>query len=133
LEAAGHQASLEMMDNLDATVFGQGGTFLICTSTYGNGDVPDNAQALFASLESDKPSLSNVTYGVIALGDRTYKDTFCHGGVRFDRLLTELGARRVGDILKHDASSGTLPEEVAAQWVVPWVEQHLETSSEISQ
>jgi sulfite reductase alpha subunit-like flavoprotein len=133
LEAAGHQASLEMMDNLDATVFGQGGTFLICTSTYGNGDVPDNAQALFASLESDKPSLSNVTYGVIALGDRTYKDTFCHGGVRFDRLLTELGARRVGDILKHDASSGTLPEEVAAQWLVPWVEQHLETSSEISQ
>jgi sulfite reductase alpha subunit-like flavoprotein len=133
LQAAGHQASVEMMDNLDATVFAQGGTFLICTSTYGNGDVPDNAQALYASLESDKPTLSNVTYGVIALGDRTYKDTFCHGGVRFDRLLTELGARRVGDILKHDASSGTLPEEVAAQWVVPWVEQHLETSSEISQ
>jgi sulfite reductase alpha subunit-like flavoprotein len=133
LQAAGHQASVEMMDNLDATVFAQGGTFLICTSTYGNGDVPDNAQALYASLESDKPTLSNVTYGVIALGDRTYKDTFCQGGVRFDRLLTELGARRVGDILKHDASSGTLPEEVAAQWVVPWVEQHLETSSEISQ
>jgi MioC protein len=133
LQAAGHQASVEMMDNLDVAVFGQGGNFLICTSTYGNGDVPDNAQALFASLESDKPSLSNVTYGVIALGDRTYKDTFCHGGVRFDRLLTELGARRAGDILKHDASSGTLPEEVAAQWVVPWVEQHLETSSEISQ
>ena len=133
LEAAGHQAAVEMMDNLDATVFAQGGTFLICTSTYGNGDVPDNAHALFASLESDKPSLSNVTYGVIALGDRTYKDTFCHGGVRFDRVLTELGARRAGDILKHDASSGTLPEEVAAQWVVPWIEQHLETSSEISQ
>jgi MioC protein len=133
LEAAGHHASVEMMDNLDATVFAQGGTFLICSSTYGNGDVPDNAQALYASLESEKPTLANVTYGVIALGDRTYKDTFCHGGVRFDRLLTDLGARRAGDILKHDASSGTLPEEVAAQWVVPWVEQHLETSSEISQ
>lgn len=133
LEAAGHHASVEMMDNLDATIFAQGGSFLICSSTYGNGDVPDNAQALYASLESEKPNLANVTYGVIALGDRTYKDTFCHGGVRFDRLLTDLGARRAGDILKHDASSGTLPEEVAAQWVVPWVEQHLETSSEISQ
>jgi MioC protein len=133
LEAAGHHASVEMMDNLDATIFDQGGTFLICSSTYGNGDVPDNAQALYASLESEKPNLANVTYGVIALGDRTYKDTFCHGGVRFDRLLTDLGARRAGDILKHDASSGTLPEEVAVQWVVPWVEQHLETSSEISQ
>jgi hypothetical protein len=28
-------------------------------------------------------------------------------------------------MLMHDASSGTLPEELAAQWVVPWVEQHL--------
>ena len=34
-----------------------------------------------------------------------------------------------GLILMHDASSGTLPEEVAAQWVVPWVEQHLMASS----
>jgi len=25
-------------------------------------------------------------------------------------------------MLKHDASSGTLPEEVAAQWIVPWAE-----------
>jgi MioC protein len=133
LEAAGHHASVEMMDNLDAKAFSGGGIFLICSSTYGNGDVPDNAQALFASLESMRPTLSDVTYGVIALGDRTYKDTFCQGGVRFDQILTELGARRAGDILKHDASSGTLPEEVAAQWIVPWVEQHLGTSSEISQ
>jgi MioC protein len=133
LEAAGHDVSVEMMDNLDASVFDGGGIFLICSSTYGNGDVPDNAQALFASLESARPNLSAVTYGVIGLGDRTYKDTFCQGGVRFDELLTQLGARRAGDILKHDASSGTLPEEVAAQWVVPWVEQHLQTSSEIPQ
>ena len=132
LEAAGHQATIKVMDGLDASVFQGGGTFLICTSTYGQGDVPDNAQALFNSLESEKPNLVDVTYGIIALGDRTYKDTYCHGGIRFDKLLTELGARRVGDILTHDASSGTLPEEVAAQWVVPWVEQHVASSSEIT-
>lgn len=125
LEGAGHQATIQVMDALDAGVFEGGGTFLICTSTYGNGDVPDNAQGLYASLENDRPQLSQVTYGVIALGDRTYKDTFCQGGLRFDSLLTELGARRAGEILKHDASSGTMPEEVAAEWVVPWVEQHL--------
>jgi MioC protein len=130
LEVAGHQSSIQVMDGLDASIFQGGGTFLICTSTYGNGDVPDNAQALYASLESERPDLSGVTYGVIALGDRTYKDTFCQGGIRFDALLTELGARRAGEILKHDASSGTMPEEVAAQWVVPWVEQHLASSSE---
>ena len=123
LEAAGHEVSISMMDDLDASIFHPGGTFLICTSTYGQGDVPDNAQALYASLETERPDLSAVTYGVIALGDLTYKDTFCEGGTRFDNLLTELGARRVGEILKHDASSGTLPEEVAAQWIVPWATQ----------
>ena len=122
LEAVGHTASIRMMDDLDAKVFDGGGSFLICTSTYGQGDVPDNAQGLYASLETDRPDMSGVTYGVIALGDLTYKDTFCEGGIRFDILLTELGARRVGEILKHDASSGTLPEEVAAQWIVPWAE-----------
>ena len=122
LEAAGHAVTIRMMDDLDAGVFQAGGTFLICTSTYGQGDVPDNAQEFFASLERERPDLSGATYGLIALGDRTYKDTFCEGGIRFDQLLTELGARRIGELLKHDASSGTLPEEVAAQWIVPWAE-----------
>lgn len=130
LEGAGHQAEIQMMDSLDSTAVSGGGIFLICTSTYGQGDVPDNAQGLFNSLESERPDLTGMTYGVIALGDRTYKDTYCLGGRRFDDLLSQLGAKRVGEILQHDASSGTLPEEVAAEWVVPWVEQHLATSSE---
>jgi MioC protein len=125
LESAGHAATIQVMDNLDASVFATGGTFLICTSTYGAGDVPDNAQALFNSLETERPDLSSVTYNVIALGDTTYKDTYCEGGKRFDQMLSQLGAKRAGDILMHDASSGTLPEELAAQWVVPWVEQYL--------
>ena len=133
LEAAGYPARIHMMDDLDAGVFQGGGTFLICTSTYGNGDVPDNAQALFSSLETERPDLRNVIYGVIALGDTTYKDTFCEGGKRFDRILMELGARRAGEMLMHDASSGTLPEELAAQWVVPWVEQQLAPLRQVSQ
>ena len=125
LEGAGYTAKVQAMDGLDASVFSAGGAFLICTSTYGNGDVPDNAQALFASLEADRPDLSKVVYGVIALGDRTYATTFCFGGKRFDTLLTELGAKRVGEPLLHDASSGTLPEDVAVEWVVPWAESEL--------
>ena len=129
LEATGHCATIRMMDDLDASIFAEGGTFLICTSTYGQGDVPDNAQEFFASLERERPDLSSVTYGLVALGDLTYRDTFCEGGTRFDGLLTELGARRVGEVLKHDASSGTLPEEVAAQWIVPWAEMALAASA----
>lgn len=111
-----------LMDGLDASAFDGGGLFLVCTSTYGQGDVPDNAKALYESLLVTRPDLSRVQYGVVALGDRTYKDTFCNGGRRFDAILAELGARRVGEILFHDASSGTLAEEAATEWVGPWVD-----------
>jgi MioC protein len=110
-----------LMDGLDANVFAQGGLFLICTSTYGQGDVPDNAKALHDSLQALRPDLGNVQYGVIALGDRTYSETFCFGGKRFDKLLAELGARRIGEPMLHDASAGTMPEEVAAEWIEGWI------------
>jgi len=113
---------IKPMDGLDAGVFARGGLYLVCTSTYGQGDVPDNAKALYASLQSVRPDLANVEYGVIALGDRTYAETFCFGGKRFDELLTELGARRLGQVFRHDASAGTMPEELAADWVIGWME-----------
>jgi MioC protein len=43
------------------------------------------------------------------------------GGKRFDDVLSELGAERIGDRLMHDASSGTLPEEIAIEWAEAWV------------
>jgi len=110
------------MDGLDAGVFAGGGLFLICTSTYGQGDVPDNAKSLYESLQRGRPRLADVQYGVIALGDRTYADTFCNGGRRFDAVLAELGARRIGELLLHDASAGTMPEEIAEEWIGPWIE-----------
>jgi MioC protein len=110
-----------LMDNLDSSVFMSGGLFLICSSTYGQGDVPDNAKSLYESLLTQRPDLATVRYGVIALGDRTYAETFCNGGRRFDQILSELGAKRIGDILLHDASAGTMPEEVAAEWIEGWV------------
>lgn len=123
LGTAGREVELRMMDGLDAGVFAAGGAFLVCTSTYGFGNVPDNAVDLIESLEASRPDLSGVVYGVIALGDRTYGDTFCHGGVRFDKLLSSLGARRAGETLQHDASSGELPEEVAPAWALAWARQ----------
>jgi MioC protein len=129
LEGAGFTADVTLMDGLGPDVFPRAeanrddeAVFLICTSTYGNGDVPDNAQGLFEALETERPDLSAVRYGLIALGDRTYKATFAQGGLRFDALLAGLGARRIGDALLHDASSGTLPEDVAAEWSVGWAE-----------
>jgi len=110
-----------LMDQLDATVFQREGVFLICTSTYGQGDVPDNARALYEDLKAKRPDLSHVRYGVFGLGDRTYAETFNFGGKRFDELLAELGARRIGERHMHDASSGVLPEETALEWCQEWL------------
>ena len=110
-----------LMDRLDSSVFSRDGVFLICTSTYGQGDVPDNAKALYDDLRAKRPNLSGVRYGVFGLGDRTYAETFNFGGKRFDDILTELGARRIGERHKHDASSGVLPEETALEWCRQWL------------
>jgi MioC protein len=112
-----------LMDNLDSSVFEREGVFLICTSTYGQGDVPDNARALYEDLQKKRPDLSRVRYGVFGLGDRTYAETFNFGGKRFDEILGELGATRVGERHTHDASSGILPEETALEWCQAWAEK----------
>ena len=110
-----------LMDGLDASVFSGNSVFLICTSTYGQGDVPDNARALYEQLKSARPNLSHVRYGVFGLGDRTYAETFNFGGKRFDELLAELGAERIGERHMHDDSSGILPEETALEWCQEWL------------
>ncbi|HEY2337383.1 MAG TPA: flavodoxin domain-containing protein [Burkholderiales bacterium] len=115
------QVETLLMDTLDAAVFSREGVFLICTSTYGQGDVPDNARALYEDLKAKRPNLSHVRYGVFGLGDRTYAETFNFGGKRFDEILSELGAERVGERHTHDASSGILPEETALEWSRDWL------------
>ena len=110
-----------LMDKLDESVFAREGVFLVVTSTYGQGDVPDNAKGLYERLKAQRPDLSRVRYGVFGLGDRTYAETFNFGGKRFDELLAELGARRIGERVQHDASSGVLPEEMAVEWGEGWL------------
>jgi MioC protein len=119
-----------LMDTLDSSVFAREGVFLVCTSTYGQGDVPDNAKALYEDLKEKRPDLSRVRYGVFGLGDRTYAETFNFGGKKFDELLAELGAERVGERHMHDASSGILPEETALEWGAEWLRKVRERLSQ---
>ena len=117
-----------LMEKADASVFSRPGVFLICTSTYGQGDVPDNAKALYEELRRKRPSLAHMRYGVFGLGDRTYAETFNFGGKRFDELLAQLGAERIGERHMHDASSGVLPEETALEWCQEWLAKLKETA-----
>jgi MioC protein len=122
LDDGATQVEALLMDGLDSAVFGRDGLFLICTSTYGQGDVPDNARALYEDLQKKRPDLARVRYGVFGLGDKTYAETFNYGGKRFDDILAELGAKRIGERYRHDASSGVLPEEKAVEWCREWLE-----------
>ncbi|HTP62996.1 MAG TPA: flavodoxin domain-containing protein [Burkholderiales bacterium] len=115
------QVETLLMDKLDSGVFAREGIFLIVTSTYGQGDVPDNAKNFYEDLKARRPDLSRVRYGVFGLGDRTYAETFNFGGKRFDDVLRELGAQRIGERVQHDASSGVLPEEMAVEWGEGWL------------
>jgi len=91
--------------------------------------VPDNAKALYEALCTRKPDLAGVRYGVFGLGDRTYAETYNFGGKRFDEILQALGAERIGERYANDASSGTLPEEIAVEWAQSWVEKVREAYS----
>lgn len=123
LSAAGWEVEILLMDDLGPEVFEAGEVYLICSSTYGQGDVPDNGQAFLEALQAQRPDLTGVRYGVIALGDMTYAQTFCFGGKTFDKELAALGATRIGEPMLHNASGGTLPEDEAGAWAEDWANE----------
>ncbi len=65
------------------------------TSTYGEGQMPDDAQAFWKSLCSAKArQLDLVEFAVLGLGDSSY-EKFCQAAKNLDKRLEELGAKRV--------------------------------------
>jgi sulfite reductase (NADPH) flavoprotein alpha-component len=68
-------------------------TIVIVTSTYGDGEPPDNASEWMSYLKfSDHLDLSHLSYAVIGLGD-SYYPHFCQAGKDFDEFLTKRGAK----------------------------------------
>lgn len=116
--------AVTLMDGLGPEALGpaEERIVLVCSSTYGQGDIPDNGKPLFDALAAQRPDLSHLRFGVLGLGDRTYKDTFNAAGARWEALLLELGARRIGERAALDAASGELPEDTAVEWMRGWVE-----------
>lgn len=85
---------------------------LIITSTYGDGEPPDQAAEFHAWLMSDAaPRLEQVSYSVLALGDTSYPD-YCKCGIEFDTRLASLGARQIHARVDVDVD----PDVPYAQW-----------------
>lgn len=116
---AGVATETILMDGLGADALDGFDTIIIISSTYGHGDIPDNGQAFFEAL-SAVDSLAGKSFTVFALGDRTYMDTFCHAGEKWDALFADKGATRIAPLERHDASAGTLAEDEAGVWAAGW-------------
>lgn len=93
--------------------------WLICTSTHGAGELPDNIQAFAADL-SQGNTLSNIHYAVIGLGDSSY-DQFNQAAKQVDQLLLDKGANQLLDRLEIDAQSEDLPEDIALAWLPQFI------------
>lgn len=115
-DAASDPVDVEDMSEFDPADLDPDALYLVICSTHGDGELPSGAQPFFDRLVALRPNLTGLRYGMFGLGDRAYIDTYSQGSEHIDRLLTELGAVRVGEYGRHDASGFDDPSELGIAW-----------------
>jgi MioC protein len=114
LVQAGYDVNIHLkpeLDHLNPTH-----VWLVITSTYGAGDLPDNIQPFADQLAQDRRDLTTLSYAVITLGDSEY-DTFCLAGHKIAQLLENSQAKCLIAPLDIDAQDANLPEDTALAWL----------------
>ena len=102
---------------------------LLVTSTWGEGDAPDNAMQFWNTLNSaGAPKLDGLSFSVLALGDKNYSD-FCGAGKKFDARLEQLGANRIHPCVECDLDY----ESAAKGWMAAVLAKFSEGGAVISE
>jgi len=111
LDASGHTHTIHAEPNLDEIKTES--TWIVCTSTHGAGELPDNSQPFAKQLEG--ADLSAVNAYVIGLGDTSY-DTFCFGAKEMEKHIKNAGGTLITDALYIDVLEHPIPEDAAVEW-----------------
>ena len=110
----GLDATVVDMDGFDLATLPSMKRVLIICSTWGEGDMPDNAEELWQQASTDSaPKLPGVHFTVLALGDTSY-EFFCESGKDWDRRFEELGATRLVERVDCDVDY----DSAAAAWAL---------------
>lgn len=111
-KALGMAPDVRGLDDIEMDALAAMRHVVIVTSTYGEGEMPDNAQLFWEALSADTaPRLEGMKFAVLALGDTGY-DGFCQAGKLIDTRLEQLGAARIATRLDCDIDF----EDAAAAW-----------------
>ena len=117
---AGFRTKVNSLDNITMDILGNMENVAIITSTYGEGEMPDNAQLFWDALSANTaPNLSNIKYSVLALGDTGYEE-FCHAGKLIDTRFEQLGATRIQDRVDCDVDYEELSEKWTSSLIAKW-------------
>ena len=111
-------------DDLDADTF-----HILVTSTHGNGDLPAAAAGFADALEEQAPDLTGITFAIFGLGDMVFEETFNHGSKRLLALMLAQKATQISERGLHDASTGSMPEDVAIPWLHATMAQLLDEAA----
>jgi sulfite reductase (NADPH) flavoprotein alpha-component len=91
----GFEATIAALEKASPAALAQEKCALIVTSTWGEGDPPDNAVQFWEQLKTENDlKFSSLNYSVLALGDINYQH-FCGFGKTLDSRLEALGAKRI--------------------------------------
>ena len=121
IEANGYTTTLHLMPKLADILYGNQ-TWLICTSTHGAGDYPDNIKEFIIDLEKSDQDLSTTSFIVIGIGDSNY-DTFCFAAKNIEKLLISKGCKSLAPAKFYDMQQEIDPEEDAPQWINSFLDQ----------
>ena len=84
------------MDGFDISSMSGMKRVLIACSTWGEGEMPDNAEELYQAATGAGKILSNTHFSVCALGDTSY-EFYCESGKEWDAVLEKMGGSRIHD------------------------------------